>query len=102
MAVDIIKGTAKGYCRINGAGTLYPNSFNVSSVTDTGTGDRTINWDTDFSNTNYSMTLAWGDNTVQGYASFITFATGSVQLICALNVGGNGDANTSQVAFGDQ
>tara|TARA_Y100000310_G_scaffold312283_1_gene359434 strand:+ start:208 stop:516 length:309 start_codon:yes stop_codon:yes gene_type:complete len=102
MPRDIQAGASKGYCRINGAGTLYSNSFNVSSVTDTGTGDRTINWDTDFANTNYAMTVAWGDNTVDGYASFITFATGSVQLICALDAGGNGDANTSQAAFGDQ
>jgi hypothetical protein len=107
MADDIQAGAAKGWCRIAGSGaivgsTSYPNSYNIATITDSGTGDRTINWDTDFSNTNYSMTLAWGDNTSQGYASFITYATGSVRLIVALNAGGNADTITSQAAFGDQ
>jgi len=100
MARDIQKGAAKGFCKINGAGVLYPNGLNVSSVTDTGTGDRTIVWDSNFANTDYVMTVGWGENTVDGYASFITYATGSVRLICALDSGGNTDTNTTQAAFG--
>ena len=39
---DLIKhspGVAKGYCRIDNAGILLANSYNVASVTDTGVGD---------------------------------------------------------------
>jgi len=95
-------GVAKGFCRVNGAGVLYPNGLNITSVTATGTGDRTIVWDTDFANTDYAMTVAWGDNGVDGYASFVTYATGSVRLICVLDAGGNTDTGTTQAAFGVQ
>ncbi len=46
----------KGWVRFDGTGTLsIKDSFNVSSVTDNGTGDYTINWDTNFSNANYCV-----------------------------------------------
>jgi len=48
--------TAKGWVNFNGTGTLaIRDSHNVSSVTDNGTGDYTVNWDVDMANANYSM-----------------------------------------------
>ena len=107
---DLIKhspGVAKAWCHIAADGTIsgstsYPNSYNIASITDTGTGDRTINWATDFSQTVYAVAGSWGDNTTDGYMSYITYAAGSIRLILALDAGGNTDVITSQVAFGDQ
>ena len=107
---DLVKnspGVAKAWCHIAAAGTItggtsYPNSYNIASITDTGTGDRTVVWDTDFSQTTYTVVSSWGDNTVAGYASFLTYATGSVRIIIAANAGGNADAPTGQAAYGDQ
>ena len=107
---DLVKnspGVAKGWCHIAADGTIsgstaYPNSYNIDTITDTGTGDRTIVWDTDFSQTVYAVAGSWGDNTTDGYMSYITYAAGSIRLILALDAGGNTDVITSQVAFGDQ
>jgi len=48
--------TAKAWVNFNGTGTLaIRDSHNVSSVTDNGTGDYTVNWDVDMANANYCM-----------------------------------------------
>jgi hypothetical protein len=56
---DLVKnspGVAKAWTRIEGNGTLdccvADIDYNVASVTDTCTGDRTVVWDADFSGTN--------------------------------------------------
>jgi hypothetical protein len=50
-------GVAKGWVRFDGtAGTISPSvSYNVSSLTDNGVGDFTVNWATDFSGANYAV-----------------------------------------------
>lgn len=49
----------KGWIQFNGTGTIaIQDSFNVSSITDSGTGDYTVNWDTDFANDDYAVTSA--------------------------------------------
>lgn len=46
----------KGWINFNGQGTAsIRGSFNVSSLTDNGTGTYTVNWDTDFANANYAI-----------------------------------------------
>jgi len=53
---EIAKGRAKAWGNIAGTGTVaFRNSYNCSSVTDNGTGDYTINFDTDFSDDGYSF-----------------------------------------------
>ena len=48
--------TAKAWVNFNGTGTVgIRDSHNVSSVTDNGTGDYTINWDVDMASANYCM-----------------------------------------------
>ena len=44
---------AKGWLNYNGSTNTINDSYNVSSVTDNGTGDFTINWTTSFSTANY-------------------------------------------------
>tara|TARA_A100001201_G_scaffold76397_1_gene68953 strand:+ start:389 stop:769 length:381 start_codon:yes stop_codon:yes gene_type:complete len=63
-----VPGTAKAWVSFNGTGTLaVRDSFNVTSVTDNGTGDYTVNFTNAMSNDNYSVagstswsTASWG------------------------------------------
>ena len=52
-----INGLAKAWVNFNGTGTVAIRaSFNVSSITDNGTGDYTINFTVAMSDANYSVT----------------------------------------------
>jgi hypothetical protein len=53
-ATNTIKGSAKAWVNFNGTGTVaINNSFNVSSITDNGTGDYTVNFTTAMTDANY-------------------------------------------------
>jgi hypothetical protein len=55
-AENVINGSAKAWVNFNGVGTVSIRaSFNVSSITDNGLGDYTVNFTTAMSDTNYSM-----------------------------------------------
>jgi len=74
-----IPGVAKAYLRININGVIEAESYNIASVTDTGTGDRTVVFDDDFANERY----AWGGNITTTASNFLqggTTAVGSQQL----------------------
>jgi hypothetical protein len=66
-----MSGIAKAWVNFNGTGTpSISGSFNVSSITDNGTGDYSINFTTAMPNANYSMVgTATHDN--GGYASMV-------------------------------
>jgi hypothetical protein len=52
----VINGSAKAWVNFNGTGTVaIRSSFNVSSITDRGTGQYTINFATALSDANYAM-----------------------------------------------
>ena len=95
-------GVSKGYCRITATGSLVAGSHNVSSVTDNGTGDYTVVWDTDFSNGNYSAPAQSADSGVQ-FIRCDNYATGSVQIF-SRDAGDSAasDSATNIAAFGDQ
>lgn len=58
-----IDGLAKAWVNFNGTGTVAIRAaFNVSSITDNGTGDYTVNFTTALSDDNYVMTAA-GEST---------------------------------------
>ena len=47
------------WCRFNGTGTVsIKDSFNVSSITDNGTGNYTVNFTNSFANTHYSFSVS--------------------------------------------
>jgi hypothetical protein len=107
---DLIKhspGVAKGWCRINTDGTIlgsvnYPDSYNIASITDTGTGIRVIVWATDFSQAGYSCVSIVAQHS-DDYMRHGVFAVGSVQTrIMDISTLGNVDHESSSVAFGDQ
>ena len=52
---NCIQGSAKAWVNWNGTGTVaIRGSYNVSSITDNGTGDYTVNFTNAMPNTNYS------------------------------------------------
>ena len=53
---QIAQGRAKAWVNFNGTGTVaIRDDFNVSSITDNGTGDYTVNYSNSFSNSNYAV-----------------------------------------------
>jgi len=101
-------GVAKAWiARIEANGTLVQKSHNVSSVTDTGTGDRTVVWNTDFSDGEYSVasTIAGGGigstTGFHAYAANGTAGSSQIQIVDSSS-GALADINHSVQAFGDQ
>lgn len=53
---DMIKGSARAWVNFNGVGTVAIRaSYNVSSITDNGVGDYTVNFSTAMPDANYSF-----------------------------------------------
>jgi len=90
----------KVWVSIASAGANESPSYNVDATTDTGVGDRTINFTTDFSNL-YYMTLTGGD--ANGIVKLDNRAVGSVRLqIYSDFASTKEDRQTSQAFLGDQ
>ena len=54
--------TAKAWCNFNGSGTVaIRDSFNVSSITDNGTGIYSVHWERDMNDSNYCTTAGCQD-----------------------------------------
>jgi len=101
---DLVKhspGAAKAWCSILAAGTLESPSYNVTSVTDTGTGDRTIVWATDFSGAVYVMAASVMQDT-EVFPHFDSLAVGSVRHAITNSSSTLVDIATAVAAFGDQ
>lgn len=89
----------RAWVNFNGTGTVAIRaSYNVSSITDNGTGDYTINFTTAMPDTNYAVTFgAMRDASVTGlvagaYATLFgsatytdAFSTGSVRIVSKLD-----------------
>ena len=99
-------GSAKVWCKINAAGALQTGDYNVASVTDSGTGDRTIVFDTDFANTNYvPLSHAFASTTLNIHPEHpvASFAAGSVDLnMYETESNALDDRESTTVVFGDQ
>ena len=87
---DVVNGTARAWVNFNGTGTVAIRaSYNVSSITDNGTGIYTINFTTALSDANYSVvafsaTQLGGAAFVSGIASSPP-AVSSVGIYCVNN-----------------
>ncbi len=63
-----VKGSAKAWVNFNGIGTVAIRaSFNVSSITDNGTGDYTVNFTTAMVDENYATNVSAGASTVSDF-----------------------------------
>jgi len=61
-ATDIVNGSAKAWVNFNGTGTVAIRaSYTVSSITDNGTGDYTVNFTNAFADTNYVALVSAGN-----------------------------------------
>lgn len=81
------------WARFNGTGTpALQASYNVSSITDNGTGDYTLNFTTAIGSTNYVANVTVGkrsdDRSVFGHPG--TLASGSVQILVTSNASESG------------
>jgi len=57
---NLQQGVAKAWTNVSADGATVNDSFNNTSITDTGTGIQTVNHANDFSNANYSCHLTIG------------------------------------------
>ena len=109
---QVFEGRAKAWVNFNGENTVaIRDSFNVSSITDNGTGSYTVNIDTDMSNVNYCVVVAsgYGSNTqIQTSQNsqlfgYTTRTAGSFQIRHG-NTEGNSNSDADDVhavVFGD-
>jgi hypothetical protein len=68
------RGIAKAWVNFNGTGTIAArDSENVSSLTDNGTGDYTVNWSNAMANGNYAFTAQ-----SSGSSAFFLFASSRI------------------------
>jgi hypothetical protein len=74
----------RAWVNFNGTGTVAIRaSFNVSSITDNGTGDYTVNFTTAMPDVNYSATGNVGNNNIRCvlcFTSTATYLTSSVRI----------------------
>jgi len=92
LGADQASGLAKAWVNFNGTGTVAIRaSFNVSSITDNGTGDYTVNFTTAMPDTNYAIKISSGATStrrtinsygVDGGGTAVPPTTTSVRLIC--------------------
>ena len=102
---EIEQGRAKAWVSFSGSGTPSINDdFNVSSITDNGTGQFTVNFTSSMANNDYACLITTqaglsaygfgtGDNTIN---------TGNVKIFCITHTGGTQDVSHCSVSiFGD-
>ena len=82
---NAINGSAKAWVNFNGTGTVAIRaSYNVSSITDNGTGIYTVNFTNLMADANYSVSVKSGDTSTGGnyYAEGYELpATSSVRIV---------------------
>ena len=72
----VVNGTAKAWVNFNGTGTVaIRRAFNVSSITDNGTGDYTVNFSNAMVDAKYCV-VATGSDTAYGNDLYIKDDTG--------------------------
>jgi len=92
--------SARAWVNFNGTGTVAIRaSGNVTSITDNGTGDYTINFTTAMADANYCTVLGCIKETTQSQFEYVgTQATGSVQVLCFAHTSGESSAMVAKDA----
>jgi len=91
----------RAWVNFNGTGTVaIRGSGNVSSITDNGTGDYTVNFTTAMSDTNYATTLGAGDSSGSYFFALLqsTFSTSSVRVMFKTSSGSYFDTTYANAA----
>jgi hypothetical protein len=93
----------RAWVNFSGTGTGGA-SGNVSSITDNGTGDYTVNITTNMEDANYAATANWTDGSSyrgdqDGPAIPVTYGVGSVRILLTGGGGSPRDGSTVSVAI---
>ncbi len=96
-----LDSTIKAWIHFDGTGTIAINdSFNVTSITDNGTGNYTVTWATDFANAFYAVVT---DAREQSHCKTNVIATGTCSMTVKDDSHNNADSEgCCMIAFGDQ
>ena len=101
---NVIRGSARAWVNFNGTGTVAIRaSYNVSSITDNGTGDYTINFINAMPNTNYAGLVTAGDygttsRSMGGYSNATRLAASYRVISYNANQGATTDCDTVYVS----
>lgn len=96
-------GVAKAWVKFNGTGTpAISSSNNVTSITDNGVGDYTINFTTPFSSVNYTMAPTANFTAGAAWVGISSQAVGSMRILVANNGVFADLSNIQATFFGDQ
>ena len=104
---EIQQGRAKAWVNFNGKGTIAINDdYNVSSITDNGTGRYTVNFSNAMSNANYAVAVSGSDENESDPPSFFgcaceTFTTSSYKMYTRRASGMEDMKPVCAVVFGD-
>ena len=107
-AANLNEVIAKAWVRFSMSDDTIDDSFNITSLTNVGTGETTITFDTDFSSVNY--VAVWGNasrNGADDYHNILTApgseAAGSIQpVVYRVSTGLRTNGLVSGAFFGDQ
>ena len=95
----------KGWINFNASTATINDSYNVTSITDNGTGDFTISWDTDFANAYYAVVGTCTEGEVRIYDSSSLTASSSRMYMLFTRQSGDGTVDpaiVSVMAIGDR
>ena len=96
---NAVNGSAKAWVNFNGTGTVaIRRAFNVSSITDGGTGDYTVNFTTAFADTSYSAIGSSGTDVPAGLLEVSSGKTVSGQRVISKNATNNTTADQSLIS----
>ena len=104
---EIQQGRAKAWVNFNGKGTIAINDdYNVSSITDNGTGRYTVNFSNAMSNANYAVAVSGSDENESDPPSFFgcaceTFTTSNYKMYTRRASGMEDMKPVCAVVFGD-
>jgi hypothetical protein len=95
---------AKAWCVFNGTGTpSILASYNVTSITDNGAGDYTINFTTNFSSANYAAVAMGAQGSMAGISTTAAPTASACRVFFKTDDGGGNDGTyCTFIAFGDQ
>ena len=101
---EIYSGRAKAWVNFNGTGTVAIRvSFNVSSITDNGTGDYTVNFTTALADTNYAAVATSGGTSsawlIRDYSDATSRSASAIRFATASNAGTALDPSIINVAI---
>jgi hypothetical protein len=100
LSANVASGIAKAWVNFNGTGTVAIRaSYNVSSITDNGVGDYTVNFTTAMADANFTLVAI-----ANGFSSFednnaVRTSTRTTSSIAVRSINGAATANVDSAAF---